>query len=75
MYQQLKVKAWNCLPKHEKTLPTHKCVATPWLRTTVIYYYLFQLLVLAVIFSFNFASGFHLRLARSPQDGGVEDLK
>ncbi len=34
MYQMLIFKDWNYLATHRKKLATHKCVATPWLRTT-----------------------------------------
>jgi len=34
MNQMLIVKDWNYLATHLKKLATHKCVATPWLRTT-----------------------------------------
>jgi hypothetical protein len=36
MYKMLIVKDWNYLATHLKKLATHKCVATPWLRTTAI---------------------------------------
>ncbi len=36
MYQMLIVKDWNYLTTHLKKLATHKCVATPWLRTTAL---------------------------------------
>jgi hypothetical protein len=34
MYHKLKVQVWNNLVTHQKYLATHKCVTTPWLRTT-----------------------------------------
>jgi hypothetical protein len=40
MYQKLKVKVWNYLAKHQNKLATHKCVTTPWLRTTDLDYVL-----------------------------------
>jgi hypothetical protein len=36
MYQYLKVKVWNNLATHKKKPMTHKCVVTPWLRTTAL---------------------------------------
>jgi hypothetical protein len=36
MYLMLIVKDVNYLATHQKKLATHKCVATPWLRTTGI---------------------------------------
>ncbi len=34
IHLKLKVKTWNHLATHQKKLATHKCFATPWLRTT-----------------------------------------
>ncbi len=36
IYQKLEVKVLNYLATHQEKLATHKCVATPWLRTTAL---------------------------------------
>jgi hypothetical protein len=36
-YTEFKVKLWNYIATCQKKLATHKCVATPWLRTTDLY--------------------------------------
>ncbi len=41
MYQMLMVEDWNYLTTQQKKPVTHKCVATPWLRTTALEYAVF----------------------------------
>ncbi len=50
MYQKLKVKVWNYLATHWKKLAAHKCVETPWQRTTALAKNFFKLGVLLLRF-------------------------
>jgi hypothetical protein len=36
LYTEVTAKVWSYFATHQKKLATHKCMATPWLRTTAL---------------------------------------